>query len=163
VRNCGIDLCLDRVTVVQAAQSGKGGNQVSPCSTVRHGLTLECVFRQPKTRPILVVVAHILSHPLFQVSLVQDDDVVQQVPSETPHPTLRHSVLPRAPKDSAQGSALSFADAITSVPNFESWSKSRNLCAGTYGHAQLRGNPKLLANTAGRRMIPANPDVQQSA
>src|SRR5215469_3050474 len=91
--------------MVQATHSGGRANPVSQCSTVRHWPTLRCVFRQPQMCPVLVVVAHILSHQPFQMSLVQDDDVVQQVSAATPYPTLGHSVLPRTSKGSAHGLA----------------------------------------------------------
>ena len=122
--------------MVQAAQSGRGANPVSPCSTDRHWPTLWGVFGQPQMRPVLVVVADVLSHQSFQVPLVHDDDVIQQVPSAAPHPTLGHSVLPRTAKGSAHGLAFHvFRRRHDVFAKFRVAVKIRNLCAGTYGHA----------------------------
>ena len=47
-------------------------------------------------RPVLMVVAYIFSHKPFQVSLVEDNNVIEQVSSAASHPSLRDTVLPRA-------------------------------------------------------------------
>jgi len=47
-------------------------------------------------RPIVMVVADVVSHEPFQVPLVQNDHVIQQVPSTASHRALRNTVLPRA-------------------------------------------------------------------
>jgi hypothetical protein len=52
-------------------------------------------------RAVLMVVAHVLSHKSSQVSLIEDDHVIEQISSATSHPALRHSVLPRAAKRGA--------------------------------------------------------------
>jgi len=96
-----IALCRGCVSMVQAAQSGKGVNRVSQSRTARDGSTLRCIFRQPQVCPVLVVIAHILGKQPFQVPFVQNDDVVQQVLPATPHPTLGNSVLPRTAKGGA--------------------------------------------------------------
>jgi hypothetical protein len=91
---------------------------------------------QPQMRSILVVVTDILSNQPFQMPLVQDDDVIQQVSATASHPSLGDAVLPRTAKGSAHRlAAHAFANDTTSSPNFESRSKIRNLCAGEYGHA----------------------------
>ena len=133
VRN---SLRRDRVTMVQAAESGRGVNLVSKCSTDRGWPTRWRVFREPQVRSVFVVVAHILGHQSFQMPLVQDDDVVQQFPPATSHPTLRHPVLPWTRKAVRTGwLPMPFTDDTTSLPNFESWSNNKNLGAGAYGHA----------------------------
>src|SRR5215470_42934 len=101
VRNCGIALCCDRVTMVQAAESGKGVDQVFTCSTDRDWPTRWRVFREPQVRPVLVVVAHIIGHQALQMPLVEHDHVIQQVSATAPHPTLCNTVLPRTAKGSA--------------------------------------------------------------
>src|SRR5215468_6586397 len=101
VRNCGIALCCDRVTMVQAPESGKGVDQVFTCSTDRDWPTRWCVFREPQVRPVLVVVAHIIGQQALQMPLVEHDHVIQQVSAAAPHPTLGHPVLPRTAKGSA--------------------------------------------------------------
>src|SRR5260370_6949338 len=60
-------------------------------------------------RAILVVVANILSEQAFQVAFVNCDDVMQEITTATPYPTLCDSILPRtfersADRTHAQGS-----------------------------------------------------------
>jgi len=49
---------------------------------------------------ILMVVADVLGHEPFQVSLVQDNYVIEQVSSATTDPTFRDPVLPGTTKGS---------------------------------------------------------------
>jgi hypothetical protein len=46
-------------------------------------------------RAVLVVVANILREQAFQVAFVNCNDVIQEITSATPYPTLCHSILPR--------------------------------------------------------------------
>src|SRR5713101_761295 len=60
-------------------------------------------------RAILVVVANILGEQTFQVAFVNCDDVIQEITTATPYPTLCNSILPRtfersADRTHAQGS-----------------------------------------------------------
>ena len=41
---------------------------------------------------VLVVVAHILTEPAFQVAFVNCDDVIQEITPATPYPTLCDSI-----------------------------------------------------------------------
>jgi hypothetical protein len=87
-----------------------------------------------------MVIAHILGQQPPEVLLIQDDLVVEQVSSATSDPALRHTVLPRTAKGSAGGWLPKPLTAeITSVPNFESRSNKRNLCAGTSDGGWRRG------------------------
>ena len=75
----------------------------------------------PEMRPILVVVAHILSHQPLQMPLIEDDHVVEQVSSAAPYPTLSDAVLPRAAKRGSRWRLpMSLTNDTTSWPNFES-------------------------------------------
>jgi hypothetical protein len=47
-------------------------------------------------RSILVVIADIFSHEPFQMPLIEDNHVIQQVAAATPNPALGDAVLPRA-------------------------------------------------------------------
>lgn len=49
-------------------------------------------------RPVVVVVRHILIHQAFHVTLVENDHMVEQVTSATPHEALCDAVLPWALK-----------------------------------------------------------------
>ena len=55
--------------------------------------------------PVLVVVEQIQRHQPFQMPLIQEDHVVQQVAPATSHPALRNRVLPGTAKGSAGGLA----------------------------------------------------------
>jgi len=46
--------------------------------------------------PVLVVVADVLVHQPLQMPYVQNDDVIQQIPSAIFHPAFGDAVLPRA-------------------------------------------------------------------
>ena len=53
-------------------------------------------------RAILVVVANILGEQAFQVAFVNCNDVIQEITTATPYPTLCHSILPRTFERSAE-------------------------------------------------------------
>src|SRR6476660_3598256 len=52
-------------------------------------------------RPVLVIIEQVGRHQPFEMPLIQDDHVVQQVASATSHPALRNTVLPRTAKGRA--------------------------------------------------------------
>src|SRR6266513_4687588 len=52
-------------------------------------------------RPVLMVIEQVRRHQPFEVPLIQDDHVIQQVASATSHPTLSNTVLPRTAKGRA--------------------------------------------------------------
>ena len=52
--------------------------------------------------PALVIVDQVGRHQSFEMPLIQDDLVVQQVASATSHPALNNTVLPRTAKDRAR-------------------------------------------------------------
>src|SRR4029077_7583714 len=56
------------------------------------------VLSQSKMCPVLMVVKQVRRHQPFEMPLIQDDHVVQQVASATSHPALRKTVLPRTAK-----------------------------------------------------------------
>lgn len=64
---CGpaaLELCREVVTMVQSAEAGQGMNAAPDCRTSLDWAPRWGVFRQPQMRPILVVIADILSHEL---------------------------------------------------------------------------------------------------
>jgi len=87
--------------MVKAAQSGKRANAVSTGITDRYWPTPWRIFRESQMGPILVVVTDILRNQPFQMPLVQDDDMIQQVSATASHPALGNAVLPRTAKGSA--------------------------------------------------------------
>jgi len=87
------------------------------------------VLREPKMRPVLVIVVQVSRHQPFEMPLIQDNHVVQQVASATSHPALSNTVLPRTAKGRANWLApVSLTAETTSAPNFASRSNSKNLC-----------------------------------
>src|SRR6266851_3724723 len=87
--------------MVQAAESRPGLNLASSPGADCWWPTCWRVLGEPEVRPILVVIAHVLSHQPLQMSLIQDDHVIQQISPATSNPTLSNTVLPRAAKCSA--------------------------------------------------------------
>src|SRR2546430_10475046 len=55
----------------------------------------------PILRPVLVIVVQVRRHQPFEMPLIQDNHVVQQVASGTSHPALSDTVLPRTAKGRA--------------------------------------------------------------
>src|SRR5260370_36820611 len=87
--------------MVQPAQSRKGLNLVFTCRANFCRPTCWRVLCEPKMRPVLMVVEHVGRHQPFEMPLIQDDHVGQQVASATSHPALRNTVLPRTAKGRA--------------------------------------------------------------
>src|SRR5712692_6478489 len=56
---------------------------------------------ESEMRAVLVVVANILREETFQVTLVNRNDVIQEITAATPYPTLCDSILPRTLERSA--------------------------------------------------------------
>src|ERR1700756_2281460 len=130
------DLRSHSVTVAQPAQPREAANLAFAGWANCGRPTRWRVLREAKVRTVLLVVAHIFRHQPFQMPLIQDDHVIQQVSSAASHPTLGHSVLPGTAKGGAHGfTPYCLAELTTSSPNFASRSNSRNRCAGVYGHA----------------------------
>ena len=53
-------------------------------------------LREREMRSIVVVVMDVLAHQSFQMPLIDDDHVVEQITTTTANPTFSHTVLPRA-------------------------------------------------------------------
>src|SRR5271166_2694131 len=87
--------------MVQPAESRKGLNLVFTRRANFCRPTCWRVLCEPKMRTVLMVVEQVGRHQPFEMPLIQDDHVVQQVASATSHPALRNSVLPRTAKGSA--------------------------------------------------------------
>src|SRR5215472_3047657 len=97
-----LNLHCHRIAIVQPAESWKGLNlaftrRANFCCT-----TCWRVLRQSKMNPVLMVVEQVVGRQeSFEMPLIQDDHVVQQVASATSHPTLSNAVLPRTAKGRA--------------------------------------------------------------
>jgi len=96
-----LNLRCHRITMVQATESRKGLNLVFTLRANCRRPACGRVLRESKMSPVLMVVEHIGKHQPFEMPLIQDDHVVQQVASATSHPALRNTVLPRTAKGRA--------------------------------------------------------------
>jgi hypothetical protein len=79
--------------MVQSTESRKGVNLASRRRTYRCWPTCSRILRESEVRPIFMIVANVLGHQPFEVPLIQNDHVFQQVSSTTPHPALSDTVL----------------------------------------------------------------------
>src|ERR1035438_5832017 len=53
-------------------------------------------FRQREMRPVVVVVTDVFSHQSFQMQFIDDNHMVEQVPTAAADPTFCNTVLPWA-------------------------------------------------------------------
>ena len=60
---------------------------------------------QPQVRGVLVVVADVFAEKALQVPLVEHDHMIEQITAAGFHPSLSHSILPRASERSSLGTA----------------------------------------------------------
>jgi hypothetical protein len=117
------------VAVVQSTESRKRSNVACRGRASLRRSTHRRVFRKPQMRSVLVVAADVLSHEAFQMPLVQNDHMIQQVPSAVPHPAFRNPFRHGLRKAVRTGKLpISLANDTTSLPNLESRSNSRNRC-----------------------------------
>jgi hypothetical protein len=110
--------------MVQAVESGERENLAARQRAHCCRPTFWRILRESEVSPIFMVVTNIVEKQPLEVLLIQYDHVVQQISSATPDPALCHTVLPRAAK----------AVRVGWLPKSLT-SNTRNLCAGTYGHA----------------------------
>jgi hypothetical protein len=87
-------------------------------------------------RSVIVVIADVLRHQLLQVSFVEHNDVVEQVPSAVADPSLCNPILPRAAEAGSLGfdaEGLDCADDFfvkvrAAIPGAESSEKDSRSC-----------------------------------
>src|SRR5215469_3810685 len=89
------------ITMVQPAESRKGLNLAFTCRANFCCTTSWRVLRQSKMSPVLMVIEQVGKHQSFEMPLIEDDHVVQQVASATSYPALSNTVLPRTAKSRA--------------------------------------------------------------
>src|SRR5690349_17428851 len=95
------NLRCHRITMVQPAESRKGLNRIFSLRANCCRPTCWRVLCESEMRPVLVVVEQVGRHQPFQMPLIPDDHVVQQVAPTTSHPALSNTVLPRTAKGRA--------------------------------------------------------------
>ena len=83
------------VSMMQPAESWHGYNSAT-CRRVHFRLTtLRRSLRQRQVRSIFVVIPNTLVRQTFQVTLIDYDYVIEQIPATVANPTLSNTVLPR--------------------------------------------------------------------
>jgi len=123
-----LSLRCHHIAMVQPAESRKGLNLAFTRRTNFCCTTCWRVLRQSRMRPVLMVIEQVGRHQSFEMPLIQDDQVVQQVaqlPTQRSATPFCHGL----PKAVRVGSLpMSFTAKITSAPNLASRSNSKNLC-----------------------------------
>src|SRR5271167_2071752 len=87
--------------MVQPAESRKGLNLAFTLRVNFCRPTCWRVLRESKMSPVLMVVEQVGKHQPFEMPLIQNDHVIQQVASATSHPAFSNTVLPRTAKGRA--------------------------------------------------------------
>jgi hypothetical protein len=82
------------VTMVQAAES-RAPDHLAASRRTRSATRR--LFGQAEMRSIFMIVADVIGEQPLQMSLVECDYVIEQVPATAPYPTFSNSILPRAP------------------------------------------------------------------
>src|SRR5664279_1055066 len=91
----------NHVAVMQPAKPRQGDDLARALDRRDHNATAGCVLPQTEMSSVFVVITDIVFQQSSQMPLVQDDHVVEQLPTHTPNPALRDTVLPRTSKGGA--------------------------------------------------------------
>ena len=82
--------------MVQAAEPGSRDDLLAQlCASCRYAIYWR-LLRQSEMSPVVVVITDVLGHEPFQVTVVQHDNVIEQVTSAGANETFCDAVLPRA-------------------------------------------------------------------
>ncbi len=85
------------VTMMQPAEARHGNYlRARRCVHCRFP-ACRSLLRQPKMSAVLVIIANVIAHEPFQMALVQDNDMIEQVAAATPDKPLRHATSPILP------------------------------------------------------------------
>ena len=124
-----LNLRCHRITMVQPAESRKGLNL--PFTPRANFCRPTCwrVLRESKMRPVLVIIEQVRRHQPFEMPLIQNDHVVQQVASATSHQRSATPFCHGLRKAVRVGwFPMSLTAESTSAQNFASRSHSKNRC-----------------------------------
>jgi hypothetical protein len=80
------------ITMMQAAKPWSRYNSTALISGRRSFTARRRSLCQAKVRPVLVIITNVLVHEAFQMTPVNNDHMVYQIPAATPNPALRHTV-----------------------------------------------------------------------
>src|ERR1019366_2582434 len=84
----------DRVAVMQTTESRHGDNLLSPRRHGRCDSIPRSVLPKSEVSPVLVVITNVVLQQPSQVSLIQNNHVIEQVAPYAANPALRNSILP---------------------------------------------------------------------
>ena len=79
--------------MVQPTHSSPGDHPTLGC---RWSPASRCLLAKPKMGSVVMVIGDVLREHSLQMSLVQRDDMIEQLAAATSHPALGHAILPRA-------------------------------------------------------------------
>jgi hypothetical protein len=91
------------VTMMQAAKPWDRHNRVIRTCIHLHLSTSGRSLRQREMRSILMVVADVLFHEAFQVPLIENNHMIEQISSTAADPAFRDAILPRASETGSFG------------------------------------------------------------
>ena len=81
--------------MMQTAEPRHGYNSAT-CRRVHFCFTaLRRSLHQREVRAILMIVTDVLVHQAFQMTLIQNNDMIEQIPAAITNPALSNAVLPR--------------------------------------------------------------------
>ena len=121
------------VTVMQSTQSRHRDDLAIGASSIFRLAAGRRSLRQREMSSILVVIADVFSHEVFQMALVDDDRMVEQIPPTVANPSVGNTVLPRT---SEAGPLGLNAEALYGVD-----------------HLRIETGPAVENQVAGRRVI----------
>src|SRR5664279_3874176 len=93
----------DHVTVMQPTESRQRDDLARAWRHRRCNSTSGRVLPQSKMSPVFVVIVDVVFQQSSQVPLVQNDHVVEQIPTHTSNPALGNAILPGTAKSSSDG------------------------------------------------------------
>src|ERR1022692_2146331 len=131
---------------MQTTESRQGDNLVDTPRRGRCPSTTGSVLLQSEMSPVLVVITNVVLQQSSQVSLIQNNDVIEQVAPYAANPALRNSILPGTAEcdahwlgdDCLLGCNDIWAELRVAVEDQE----ALRLLAVFPRFAQLQGNPK---------------------
>jgi hypothetical protein len=83
------------ISMMQPADSGRGKNPAVHRGARFHRTSSGRSFAQRKMRSVFMVVADVLTHETFQMTLIENNHMIEQVPAAVANPAFCNIVLPR--------------------------------------------------------------------
>ena len=82
--------------MMQTAEPWHCYDPASAARLVRGFTTGRRSLCQSEMRSVVVVVMNVLAHQTFQMALIENNHMIEQIPATVADPTLRNVILPRA-------------------------------------------------------------------